>query len=205
MPRVLIVNLAKRFGGTEVRVLNLTKSLHGRSPYAVATLAGSHLHRRLEAANLVSLPVPYSRGDPRILFLIWRVIRQGGYRAGLKLSWSFLCSVQSFVGSTEFSRARTTCDPSLCKVDIAPPGPLSLGRNELTHVPNDRNSLWTVGHPRIHDLSQPSHTGPYSRGREHIRYPRLGVKLSDNGALCQQPGKPLPRTGLKLSWSVPDP
>ena len=67
MPRVLIVNLAKRFGGTAVRVLNLAKSLHGHFPYAVATLVGSPLHRRLEAANLVSLPVPFSRGDPRIL------------------------------------------------------------------------------------------------------------------------------------------
>jgi glycosyltransferase involved in cell wall biosynthesis len=76
---VLIIDLAKRYGGAEVRVLDTAKALHGRHPYAVATLVGSPLHQRLEAAKLVSLPVPFSRGDPRLFFFIRRAIRQEGY------------------------------------------------------------------------------------------------------------------------------
>ncbi len=77
---ILIIDLAKRYGGAEVRVLDTAKSLHGQYPYAVATLTSSPLHQRLEAANLVALPVPYSRGDPRLLFFFWRAIRQKGYK-----------------------------------------------------------------------------------------------------------------------------
>ena len=76
---VLIVDLAKRYGGAEVRVLDTARSLDGRYPYAVATLEGSPLHQRLEAAKLVSLPVPFSRSDPRVLFFVRRAVRQEGY------------------------------------------------------------------------------------------------------------------------------
>ncbi len=76
---VLIVDLAKRYGGTEVRVLAIAKALHGQFPYAVATLADSPLHQRLEAARLVALPVPFSRSDPRLLFFLARSIRRAGY------------------------------------------------------------------------------------------------------------------------------
>ncbi len=79
LPAVLIVDLAKRYGGAEVRVLDTAKALHGRHPYAVATLAGSPLHQRLEAADLISLPVPFARSDPRQLIFFWRVIRHKGY------------------------------------------------------------------------------------------------------------------------------
>ncbi len=75
----LIIDLAKRYGGTEVRVLAIAKGLHGRYPYAVATLAGSPLHQRLEAAKLVALPVPFSRSDPRLIFFLARSIRQARY------------------------------------------------------------------------------------------------------------------------------
>jgi glycosyltransferase involved in cell wall biosynthesis len=80
MPPVLIVDLAKGYGGAEVRVLNIAGSLHGRYSYAVAALAGSPLHRRLEAAKLVSLPVPFSRRDPRLVLFLWHAIRRNGYR-----------------------------------------------------------------------------------------------------------------------------
>lgn len=80
MHPVLLIDLAKRYGGAEVRVFDLAASLHGRCPYAVATLAGSPLHRRLEAAGLVSLPVPYARSDPRLLLFTLRAIRRGGFR-----------------------------------------------------------------------------------------------------------------------------
>jgi glycosyltransferase involved in cell wall biosynthesis len=77
---VLIVDLVKRYGGAEVRVLELARSLQARQhPYAVATLAGSPLHQRLKTARLATLPVPFGRGDPRILFFLRRAIRQAGY------------------------------------------------------------------------------------------------------------------------------
>lgn len=80
MHPVLLIDLAKHYGGAEVRVFDLAASLHGRRPYAVAALAGGPLHRRLEAAGLVSLPVPYARSDPRLVLFMLRAIRQGGVR-----------------------------------------------------------------------------------------------------------------------------
>ena len=76
---VLIVDLAKRFGGTNVRVLALARLLHGRRPYAVAVLDGSPLHERLEEEQLRTLPVPFGRGDPRVLPFLVRAIRRGAY------------------------------------------------------------------------------------------------------------------------------
>jgi len=75
----LIVDLAKFYGGADVRVTALARRLHGEYPYAVATLKDSALQRRLEAADLVFMPVPFSRGDPRILLYLYRAIREGGY------------------------------------------------------------------------------------------------------------------------------
>jgi glycosyltransferase involved in cell wall biosynthesis len=77
---VLIVDLAQRFGGAEVRVLDTARSLHGQYPYAVAVLNNSPLHQRLEEAGLTALPTPYSRSDPRQLLFFRRAIRQHGYR-----------------------------------------------------------------------------------------------------------------------------
>ncbi len=76
---VLIVDLAKRFGGASVRVLELARSLQGRHPYAVATLAGSPLHQKLDAEKLASLPVPFGRGDPRLVGSLVRAIRLHGF------------------------------------------------------------------------------------------------------------------------------
>lgn len=81
MPPVLIVDLVKRYGGAEVRVLDMARSLHfRRQPYAVATLSGSPLHRRLEAAGLQALPIPYKRSDPRLALFLKQAICSGGYR-----------------------------------------------------------------------------------------------------------------------------
>ncbi len=52
----------------------------GDTLYAVATLAGSPLHQRLEADRLISLAVPFGRGDGRLLVFLARAIRQAGYR-----------------------------------------------------------------------------------------------------------------------------
>ena len=79
-PPVLIVDLAKRFGGTGSRVVDICRSLHGHRSYAAATLRNSPLHKRLEAEGLVSLPLPFGRADPRLLTVLWRSIRRGGYK-----------------------------------------------------------------------------------------------------------------------------
>lgn len=79
-PAVLLVALAKRYGGAEVRVFDLARAFHGRLPYAVATLPGSVLHERLLAAGLNAVPLAYGRGDPRLAWAIYRLIRQGGYQ-----------------------------------------------------------------------------------------------------------------------------
>ncbi len=76
----LIIDLAKRFGGAEVRVQDTAALLAKRGmPYAVAVLNGSPLHRRLTAANLAALPVPYPRSDPRTAIFLARAIRRGGF------------------------------------------------------------------------------------------------------------------------------
>jgi glycosyltransferase involved in cell wall biosynthesis len=110
---ILIVDLAKYYGGVDVRVTALARMLHGERPYAVATLKGSALHHRLEAADLVSFPVPFSRGDPRILLYLYRLIRKGGYKVvdthnpqsqfwgGLAATWAgarSICTVHSAYG-----------------------------------------------------------------------------------------------------------
>lgn len=73
---VLLVALAKRYGGAEVRVFDLARAFHGRLPYVVATLPGSVLHERLLAANLNVLPLAYGRGDPRLAVALYRYIRR---------------------------------------------------------------------------------------------------------------------------------
>lgn len=74
--RVLLVDLAKNFGGTDVRVIQTAQALQGRYPYAVATLANSPLHQRLVEEKLVARPLAYRRGDPRLLGALLRIIRQ---------------------------------------------------------------------------------------------------------------------------------
>ena len=76
---VLIINLAKRYGGAEVRVLDIAKALHGRCNYTVATLSGSPLHQRLDKAGLNSLPVSFSRGNPWLLVFLFISIRRNEY------------------------------------------------------------------------------------------------------------------------------
>ena len=80
MPRVLIVDLAKYYGGADVRVLELARTLERIShPYAVAALAGSPLHLQLQKENLTVLPVPFSRSNPRLVPFLMRAIRRYGF------------------------------------------------------------------------------------------------------------------------------
>ena len=76
---VLLVNLAKYYGGTEVRILDTAKSLHGRYPYDVAVLNGSPLHERLSQNNLNVIPLFCHRADPRMLWFLWRLLRKKKY------------------------------------------------------------------------------------------------------------------------------
>jgi len=79
IPPILIIDLAKGFGGAEVRVLDTAQALHDTHTYTVATLDGSPLHKRLKAAGLAALPVPFGRSDPRLLFLLWWIIWKQGF------------------------------------------------------------------------------------------------------------------------------
>lgn len=76
---VLIINLAKWFGGAEVRVLETAAALDGVMPYGVATLSNSPLHRKLIGAGLKAFPLPFSRGDIRLAGSIHRIIREKGF------------------------------------------------------------------------------------------------------------------------------
>lgn len=64
---VLIVCLSSGFGGADVRVLQVARGLHGLCNYAVATLTGSPLEQKLDAAGLNVIGMGTSRADPRLL------------------------------------------------------------------------------------------------------------------------------------------
>jgi glycosyltransferase involved in cell wall biosynthesis len=79
-PAVMIVDLSKRFGGADVRVLQLAAALRASGvPFVVATLSGSPLHRRLAAAGHPRLAIARRRGDPRIVLDLARVLRANGF------------------------------------------------------------------------------------------------------------------------------
>ncbi len=78
--RVLLVDLARGFGGAEVRVLNLARALGGaRADCRVAVLSGGPLHARLQSAGLPSAPLDCGRGDPRLLVRLVRILQQGKF------------------------------------------------------------------------------------------------------------------------------
>jgi glycosyltransferase involved in cell wall biosynthesis len=78
--RVLLVDLARYYGGADVRVLELARSLASIGhPYAVATLEGSALQERLVLEHLEGLPVPFTRSDPSIVSFLRRAIRRHGF------------------------------------------------------------------------------------------------------------------------------
>jgi glycosyltransferase involved in cell wall biosynthesis len=78
--RVLLVNLARGFGGAEVRVLAMARALRASvTAVAVAVLRDSPLHQRLAAEGLPTVALDHGRGDPRLLFALRKVIRDGRY------------------------------------------------------------------------------------------------------------------------------
>jgi glycosyltransferase involved in cell wall biosynthesis len=76
---ILIVDLSRIFTGTEVRVFALAQAMHDRIPYAVAVLNGSALHKKMVEAKLTTLPLPFTKADPRLLLGLLRAIRQHGF------------------------------------------------------------------------------------------------------------------------------
>ena len=76
---VLIVDLARYFGGADVRVLDMARALHGQRSYQVAALADGALAQRLLAEGLNLLPIPYKRQDLRIATDLRRAIRESGF------------------------------------------------------------------------------------------------------------------------------
>jgi glycosyltransferase involved in cell wall biosynthesis len=79
--RVLLVDLATRYGGPETRVLSQASALQGAvERCAVAVGRDSPLHERLRAAGIPCEPIARGRSDPRILLELRRVIREGRYQ-----------------------------------------------------------------------------------------------------------------------------
>lgn len=77
---VLLVDLAKTYGGAEVRVLTACRALQGVvASCRVATLEGSALHARLQSDKLPFEVIKARRGSPRQLMELRDVMRRGKY------------------------------------------------------------------------------------------------------------------------------
>jgi hypothetical protein len=79
--RVLLVDLAKTFGGAEVRVLTQARALQGSVAHCeVLTLRDSALHARLQQEGLPHQTVAAGRANPGILFEVRSLIQRGGFQ-----------------------------------------------------------------------------------------------------------------------------
>lgn len=77
IPPLMIVDLAKRYGGADVRVLQLARAFRERDyDYCIATLENSDLHERLVDENLSHVPVPFGRGNPRTAQFIRQTVTE---------------------------------------------------------------------------------------------------------------------------------
>jgi glycosyltransferase involved in cell wall biosynthesis len=78
--RVLLVNLARRYGGPETRVRSVAIALQGYvERCAVAVVAGGPLHERLRDDGIPCEPISATRTDPRVVLQLRRAIRRGAY------------------------------------------------------------------------------------------------------------------------------
>ncbi|MHB8626584.1 MAG: glycosyltransferase [Aggregatilineales bacterium] len=78
---VLLVDLAKTYGGAEVRVLTACQALQNRTAVCrVATLEGSALHARLQARDLPFELIKVSRSNPRLMLELRNLIKRGSYQ-----------------------------------------------------------------------------------------------------------------------------
>ncbi|MCG6550683.1 MAG: glycosyltransferase family 4 protein [Candidatus Magnetominusculus sp. LBB02] len=78
-PNVLIVSIAKHFGGAEVRVVEMAELLHGKCGYGVVTLEGSPLELKLRQRGLTTFALSVGKANPSILFSIYKIIRKGRF------------------------------------------------------------------------------------------------------------------------------
>lgn len=77
IPPILIVDLARRYGGADVRVLQLARAFRERDyDYCIATLKNSDLHARLADENLTHVPVPFGRGNPRTALFLRKLVSE---------------------------------------------------------------------------------------------------------------------------------
>jgi glycosyltransferase involved in cell wall biosynthesis len=75
-PAVLLVSLSRRFGGADVRVMQLARAMQARGQrYAVATLSASPLYHKLREEGLNGVEVGRARADPMLLVRLFRLIR----------------------------------------------------------------------------------------------------------------------------------
>lgn len=78
--RVLLVDLAKGFGGAEVRVLTQARAMQNLvDKCTVATLNGSALHEHLKSEGLPFEVISSSRGSPKMMFELRKIIKSGNY------------------------------------------------------------------------------------------------------------------------------
>jgi glycosyltransferase involved in cell wall biosynthesis len=78
---VLLVDLAKGYGGPESRVLSLASALQDSvERCAVAVTSGSPLHQRLLSDGIPCEPVSAGRSNPRLVLELSRTVRRGGYQ-----------------------------------------------------------------------------------------------------------------------------
>ena len=75
---VLIVCISKRFGGSDVRVIELAEAMAGDRPLTVAVFAGSKLEERLDALGVDTLPIERARSDGRISLDLRQAARRLG-------------------------------------------------------------------------------------------------------------------------------
>ncbi len=177
--RVLLVCLARRYGGVDVRVLQTVREFSRLGVmYRVAVLAGSPLHLDLEREGYSVVPLARGRADPRIALDLIRIARsfsanvvdahnmQSQYWAALaSIGWQF--------------PARVATVHSVYREEH--PG---LGRRELRE-----GALWLCRFRGFRFIAVSTRVETYLRNT--IRARRNRIDLSWNG--IQRPsGAPLP-------------
>lgn len=78
MASILMVDLAKSYGGAEVRVIETARILQEDSTCAVAVIANSPMHKKLLARQVKVFALPYKRFDPRLVFAISALVKEHG-------------------------------------------------------------------------------------------------------------------------------
>lgn len=79
--RVLLIDLARSYGGAEVRVQTQASALlTATEGCAVAVLRESPLHKRLASLDVPCVTLESGRGSPALVLRLRNVVKRGGYR-----------------------------------------------------------------------------------------------------------------------------